>query len=227
VVMRQRKPKKSPEATPEATPRATSRVSPKSVSKDILFQGALRIVNQYGYGALTLSLLGEKTKMTRQLVYYHFKDTDDILLWIAQEWSQTGQQKTIEAIANTNYIGPLRILAIADGLFDWMEAYPELSRAGLVLYQSSPYVPKLKEFMKIRRGEGLTRIHQMLSLECQDRTDASGLRELSLNLHAALYGYYLYVNASMESSSLSSARTQCKANLEMQLHAFLKFHQSR
>jgi AcrR family transcriptional regulator len=195
-------------------------MSSKDAIKDKILKAALRLVNQFGYGSLNLSELARQSKITKQRLYYHFPTPETVIQILAEDWSKTGQTCAIEALANSNEIGPYKILAICEGMFDWMEQYPELSRLGLVLYQSSPHIKKLNHFMDGARNTARERIKSFL---IHDKRFANmkvkDLEEIITAIHSHMYGFYFYIVAMNDYGNLAGHRKTCLKGLRKMIEA--------
>lgn len=199
----------------------------KSKTKDDLksniLRAALTLMNKYGYGALTLSELSREARITKQRLYYHFPTTDDVFIELAKTWSQTGQTFAIEELAKSHYSKSLKVLSIGDGMFEWMNEQFELSRLGLILYQTGPHIKKLNQFMDSARNAARERIKSLL---IQDKVFAemskSNLDKIVTELHATLYGFYFYAIAMNDFEHLKSHKLNCRSALNKIIQAYLK-----
>lgn len=188
-----------------------------------ILEAALRLMNKYGYGALTLSELSREAAITKQRLYYHFPTPEDVLIELAKQWSHTGQSLAVEELAKSHYSNSLKILSISDGMFEWMNLHFELSRLGLILYQTGPHVKKLNQFMSFARSAARERIKSLL---VQDKEFAdmskSNLEKVITELHATMYGFYFYVITMNDFDNLKSHKLNCNAALNKIILGYLK-----
>lgn len=189
-------------------------------TKEAIIQAAIVLVGNGGLGALTLSGLAQQAGLSRQNLYYHFKDPNDVLLYLAERWGQTGQQETLRALAQTTYADSERLLAMADGMFQWMEKYPDLARLGVVFYQNANH-KKLKSLLEGVVEKARDRIYDLLllgnpKLKSYKRSE---LEPWITSLHSAMYGSYFYSMAVQDSRSLAHHRQSCLATLRALLKA--------
>lgn len=195
----------------------------KNRLKSNILDAALRLMNKYGYGSLTLSELAREANITKQRLYYHFPTPEDVLMELAKQWSQTGQSLTVEELAKSPYSKSLKVLSISDGMFKWMNSHFELSRLGLILYQTGPHVRKLSQFMSTARNAARERIKLFLT---QDPAFAdmskSNLENVITELHATMYGYYFYVIAMNDFENLKHHRSNCNLALKKIILGHLK-----
>lgn len=192
-------------------------------TREEILAAGMSLMNRYGYGSLTLSSLASEAKTTKQLVYYHFRSTDDVLKVLAEKWSQTGQQRTLEALAETQELGAMKVVAIGKGMFRWMNDNQDLSRLGLVLYQSSPYLKNIDVFMTSARITARERISSILN---QEKTFSSlsktKIEKVVTAIHAMLYGFYFYVTVMNDFKNLNLHETNCEQSLRRLIESYRK-----
>lgn len=195
----------------------------KDAVLDNILASALGIINRLGYGGLTLSELARQAKISKQRLYYHFPTPEDVVLVLAQQWSQTGRHYTIEALATTSETGAYKMLAVCDGTFRWMESYPELSRLGLVLYQSSPHTIKLKDFLDEARGIARKRVKEILLQETkfQEMTPAQ-IDKAVTAIHSLLYGFFFYIVMENDFDRLHIHEKNCRENMKRLIDSYLR-----
>jgi len=173
-----------------------------------------RLINKFGYGSLTLSELARQAKITKQRLYYHFPTPQDIIQVLAAEWSETGRTCTLEALARSNEVGAFKVLAISEGMFDWMREHEELSRLGLVLYQSSPYIKPLEKFMDAARSAGRERIRSFLAQDKNfSKLKPRELEDFVTSLHSYMYGFFFYIVAMNDFKNLKVHEENCNKGL--------------
>lgn len=198
-------------------------MSSKDAITDEILDAALSLANQFGYGSLGLSDLARHAGITKQRLYYHFPTPESVITALAEKWSQTGQACTLEALAHAKEAGSYKIVAIAKGMFDWMRKYPELSRLGLVLYQSGPHIPELNKFMDGARKASRDRIKSFL---IQEKTFAKmkpkELDEVITSLHSYMYGFFFYVVAMNDFKNLNAHEATCLEGLKKLISTHLK-----
>lgn len=184
-------------------------------TKDLILQAGLELMNQFGYGSLTLSELARQANITKQRIYYHFQSTEDVLVLLAEEWSQTGQSCSIEALAVTHEVGANKVLAISEGMFQWMKKYSELSRLGLVIYQSSPHIQRLSQFMETARKTARERIRSIL---VQDKVFSNmgktEIEKVITAVHSLMYGFYFYIITMNDFKNLVTHQENCNQALK-------------
>jgi AcrR family transcriptional regulator len=190
--------------------------------REQVLRAALSIINQYGYGALCLSEVAKRLKSSKQRIYYHYPGTEEILLLLAQKWSESGQHYTLKALADSREEGPFRVLAMADGMFDWMEADPELAHAGLVFYQMSPHLKKLGKHMDIVISAGRSRIESLLRLDPRFAfVKKADIENIITALHSHIFGYFFYSIAMKKYNDVTESRQICLTSFRGLLQSLL------
>lgn len=188
-----------------------------------ILNAGLKLMNQYGYGSLTLSELARQAKITKQRLYYHFPKPEDVLIALAEKWSQTGQEGALKYLAATHEVGAYKVLAVSEGMFSWMNKHNELSRLGLVIFQSSPHIKKLNYFMEASRNTGRERIRSIL---LQDKAfmklSKSKLEDAVTAIHAVMYGFYFYIISMNDFKNLDVHQVNCDESLRRLIHTFSK-----
>lgn len=191
--------------------------------RERILEAALTLMNKYGYGALTLSELAREASITKQRLYYHFPTPEDVLFELAKKWSQTGQALAVQELANSHYSKSLKVLSISDGMFEWIKLHFELSRLGLVLYQTGPHIKKLNQFMDTARNAARDRIKSLL---IQDQVFAEmskkKLEKVITEIHATMYGFYFYVIAMNDFENIQSHKSSCFSTLTKIIEGHLK-----
>ncbi len=192
-------------------------------TKNKILAAALEMINSTGYGSLSISELARTAKISKQNLYYHYPSMDEILLTLAEKWSQTGQQCTIEALARSQERGVYKILDIAVGMFDWMKKDSELSKLGLVLFQSGPYINKLDIFMEKSRIIARKRIRDLLEQEQSIRElPKSEIDRIIISIHSLMYGCFLYVVAMNDFRNLNLHQQNCTDAIRRLIGSYLK-----
>lgn len=190
-------------------------------TKDKVLKAGLKMLNQSGYGSLSISELARQAKISKQNLYYHYSSMEEVLIELAKQWSITGQSCAIQALANGNETGATKILAISRGMFDWMEQHQELSKLGLVLFQSGPHVKKLDQFMEKAREAARLRIRELLQQEIHfAKMKTSGIEEVVTAVHSVMYGFFLYVVAMSDFSNLKLHEKNCNESLKRLLQSY-------
>ncbi len=188
-----------------------------------ILNAGLKLMNQYGYGSLTLSELARQAKITKQRLYYHFPEPEDVLIALAEKWSQSGQVGALKYLAATHEVGAYKVLAVSEGMFSWMNEHNELSRLGLVIFQSSPHIKKLNYFMESSRNTGRERIRSIL---LQDKAfiklSKSKLEDAVTSIHAVMYGFYFYIISMNDFKNLDVHQVNCEESLRRLIHTFSK-----
>lgn len=189
-------------------------MSSKELITQKILNAALHLVNRFGYGSLGLSELARQARITKQRLYYHFPTPEDVIVVLAEEWSRTGQKCTLEALAKSHEVGSLKVLAMSEGMFDWMRHHEELSKLGLALHQSSPHIKKLQNFMENARKAGRERIKSfLLQDEYYKNMKARQLEDCITSLHSFMYGFYFYVVALNDFKNLDIHEKNCREGL--------------
>lgn len=192
--------------------------------KDKILAAALAILNRHGYGALCLTAIANELGLSKQRINYHYIDPETIILQLAKKWSETGQFYTLNALANTNLSGSNKLIAIADGMFDWMEAEEELSKLGLVLYQLSHQIKKLNLFMNEARITGKSRIQSFLVLDEKfKKKSPKSMEKTVTSIHSHMYGHFFYVIAMNDFTHLQEHRENCRVGLHQLLSNQIEF----
>jgi len=194
----------------------------KAPNEQVL-QASLVILNKFGYGALCLTEVAKHLKVTKQRIYYHYPGSEEILLQLAKKWSESGQLHTLEALACTKENGSYRVKAMAEGMFNWMEADSDLARLGLVLYQLSPHIKRLGTFMDVAREAGRARMKSLLLLDPQfQKLKAKDLDGIVTVLHSHMYGFFFYAVAMGDFTHLEEIRQNCLNGLQELLLSYSK-----
>ncbi|MGZ3775868.1 MAG: TetR/AcrR family transcriptional regulator [Pseudobdellovibrionaceae bacterium] len=183
--------------------------------KELVLTASLVILNSYGYGALCLTEVAKRLKLSKQRVYYHYPGSEEIILTLAKRWSETGQLYTLKALADSNEQGCFRVKAMAEGMFDWIAVDPELARLGLVLYQLAPKIKKLGSFMNSAREAGRARIKSLLLSDQRFASqDLERLENAITAIHSHMYGSFFYFVAMNQSCDLVQTRQNCITGLD-------------
>ncbi len=192
--------------------------------KEQVLGASISILNRHGYGGVCLTAVASELGISKQRVNYHYTDPEAIVLQLASKWSETGQLYTLKALADTEFSNAEKIYAIADGMFNWMEAEPELSKLGLVLYQLAPQIKELNKFMFEARNAGRSRIQSYLimSEHFKNKMQLTIDRQVT-SLHSHMYGHFFYIVAMNDFSRLQEHRENCRAGLTDLLLNPLKF----
>ena len=197
--------------------------SDKNDLRSHILESALKLMNKYGYGALTLSELARESSITKQRLYYHFPTPEDVLIELAKQWSQTGQSLAIQELANSHYSKSQKVISISDGMFEWMKMYSELSRLGLVIYQTGPHIKKLNQLMDSARNSARERIKYFLIQEkIFSNMSKANLEKVITELHATMYGFYFYVITMNDFENLKSHKVNCNSALNKIIQGYLK-----
>ncbi len=190
-------------------------------TKDKILQAALKMLNEFGYGSLNISELARRSKVSKQNLYYHYPAMEDILIALADQWSSTGQECAIQALARSQELGPNKILAIARGMFDWMAKHEELSKLGLVLFQSGPQVKKLNLFMDKARSLARLRIRELLLQSAVfSKLKNAQLEEVITAVHSTMYGFSLYVFSMNDFKNIKLHAKNCNESLSRLLNSY-------
>lgn len=188
---------------------------------DLILDASLRLMNKYGYGSLSLTQIADEIGITKQRVYYHFKAVDEILMILAQEWSKTGQAYAIESLAKTHEVGVFKLIAMSNGMFDWMNEKSELSKLGLVIFQTSPYIKELDQFMTEAKNAGRDRIQSILIQEKTfSKMNKKKIDHVVTTFHSLMYGFYFYIIAMNDFSNLNSHRENCNQSIRRLIDSY-------
>lgn len=190
--------------------------------KDAVLRTAIEILNSSGFGALTITEIAARLGVTKQRIYYHFPGAEELVMEIAQKWSQSGQFITLNALANTAEDGCFRVKSVAEGLFDWVDEDPEMAKVGLVLYQLAPQIELLRDFMETARVAGRDRIETLLKLDSRfAKVKRARLEAMITALHSHMYGAFFYLVA-MDglANGGTAARAICLDGIERLLIGF-------
>jgi AcrR family transcriptional regulator len=191
--------------------------------KERILGASLSLLNRFGFGALSLTEIAKELGQTKQRTYYHFSDPETVLLELAQRWSKTGQFYAIRALADSREDGAYRVLAMAEGMFDWMKEEPELSKLSLVLFQVAPHNKRLGKFMKEAHEAGRERLKSLLLLdERAKRMKPAMLEKVVTSLHSHMYGHSFYVVAMNGFGALPEHRENCVSGLRDLISGYLK-----
>jgi hypothetical protein len=108
-------------------------------------------------------------------------------------------------------------------MFTWMRKHQELSRLGLVLYQSGPHISELSFFMESARRSARDRIKSFL---IQDKAFAKmkpkELEEVITSIHSYMYGFFFYIVAMNDFENLKTHEVGCLAGLRKLISAHSK-----
>lgn len=194
----------------------------KDLIKDTILESATKLMNQFGYGALSLSELARHSGITKQRLYYHFKNPEEVVCLLAATWGQTGQEHTIKSLAETNEVGPYKVLAMGTGVFMFMRQNFELARLGLVILQSSPHIPKLTEVTNQVMKAGRDRIKSFLIQNNKfKKMKPEKLEEIITILHSNLYGFYFYTTIANDYKNLETQEKNCSDTLRQIIDSYL------
>lgn len=194
----------------------------KDLIKDTILESATKLMNQFGYGALSLSELARHSGITKQRLYYHFKTPEDVISQLATAWGNSGQEYTIKALAETNEVGPYKVLAMGTGVFTFLQGNFELARLGLVILQSSPHIPKLNEVTNQVVKTGRDRIKSFLIQNNKfKKMSAQDLEGVITILHSNLYGFYFYTAIAKEYKNLKVQEKNCHDTLRKIIDSYL------
>lgn len=194
----------------------------KDQTKDNILKSAIALMNQYGYGAMSLSELARASQITKQRLYYHFKDSEEILLILAKQWGQTGQEFTIRTLAETHEVGPYKILAMNKAVFDWMKHDFELSKLGLVIFQSAPHLKSLSDVITKIRSTGRERIHTLLLQDPKfKKMSNKKIEDIVTAIHSQLYGFYFYIVTMNDYKNLDIHEKNCNEALRKIIDSYL------
>lgn len=192
-------------------------------TKNKILTAAIEMINKNGFGSLSISALSRQAKISKQNLYYHYPNMEEVLLTLANEWSHTGQQCTIEALARSHKIGAYKTIDIAIGMFDWMKQNPELSRLGLVLFQSGPYIKNLDLFMEKSRLIARKRIRDFLEQESFFKElPKNEMDKIIIAIHSLMYGSFLYIIAMNDFKNLKSHQDNCIDSIRRLIDSYLK-----
>lgn len=194
----------------------------KDLIKDTILESATNLMNQFGYGALSLSELARHSGITKQRLYYHFKSPEEVICQLAINWGQAGQAHTMKALAETNEVGPYKVLAMGTGVFMFMRHNFELAKLGLVILQSGPHIPKLHEVTNPVVKTGRDRIKSFLiqNKKFQKMTHQE-LEAVITVLHSNLYGFYFYTTIATETKSVQVQEKHCLNTLRQIIDSYL------
>lgn len=193
----------------------------KDSTKEKILRAAIKLMNQYGFGGLSISELARQAKISKQSLFYHFKSPEEVLIVLAEEWGRTGQSCTLKALADTNETGAMKILAMSEGMFTLLKLDFELARLGLSIYQSSPHIKKLHPFMESVINTGRERIRSILVQDKAFSTLAKAkLEKVVTSFHSLLYGYYFYVVTLNDQENIESHKQNCNEALKRLIESF-------
>ncbi|MFN3454224.1 MAG: TetR/AcrR family transcriptional regulator [Pseudobdellovibrio sp.] len=188
-----------------------------------ILNSSLNLLNKYGYGSLSLSSIAKEARTSKQNVYYYYKNTDDILIELATHWSDSGKDITLKALADTPYSQAYKVLAIAEGMFKWMELYPQLSKLALVLYQTGPHVKKLNQYMNQAQSAGRERIKYFLTSHKKfEALSKNELDNIALQIHTTMYGAFFYIASMRDYNNIPLHQENCLKTIKTTLDAYLK-----
>ena len=194
----------------------------KDLIKDSILESATKLMNQFGYGALSLSELARHSGITKQRLYYHFKTPKEVICQLAADWGRSGQEYTIKALAETNEVGPYKVLEMGTGVFTFMRHHFELAKLGLVILQSSPHIPKLNQVTTQVVTAGRDRIKSFLIQNSQfNQMTHQELEGVITALHSNLYGFYFYTTITNEYKDLEAQQKNCHNTLRQIIDSYL------
>ncbi|MEZ0391812.1 MAG: TetR/AcrR family transcriptional regulator [Pseudobdellovibrionaceae bacterium] len=183
-------------------------------TKDKILKASLKMLNEGGYGSLTISEVARQAELSKQNLFYHYSNMEDIFYDLIVQWSRTGQACTLEALANCPEAGARRVLGVVQGMFLWIRRFPELSRLGLVMFQTGTKIKKTKNFIDSARDVGRERLTSILRADpAFKRTKPQQLDEVISALHAMMYGSFLYVLAMDDFANLDIHEKHCCQNI--------------
>ncbi len=189
-------------------------------TKNKILQAGLKLINQGGYGSLSISAVAMEAKISKQSLFYHYSDMQELFFDLVKIWSRTGQECTIEVLAKQNTGGLTRVNSIIDGMFLWIERYPEVSKLGLSMFQSGPHIRKIKKFMDEARDIARGRLKEILICDPKiNRLNDKKLNELITGIHTIMYGSFLYICAMNDFANLANHHKNCLNNINQLLKA--------
>lgn len=183
-------------------------------TQNAILEASLQMMNESGYGSLSISEVARRAGISKQNLYYHYPNMEDIFKKLVELWSETGQQCTLEALADLNEVGAYRILGSAKGMFSWMSRYPDLSKLALCMFQSGHQNKEIHSFIRKSQKEGLARIES--SIRIDERAlwmNDKEIKTFAKDLHILLYGRFFYICALNDFSHLGQHEKECLGSL--------------
>ena len=179
-------------------------------TKDKILKAGLKMMNESGFGSLNISEVARQADISKQNLFYHYPQMEDLFYDLILQWSKTGQACTMEALALCSEAGAKRVIGVVQGMFLWMKRYPELSRLGLVMFQSGTKIKKTKDFIDSARQVGRDRLTAILKADpAFQNLKPKKLAEAVTALHTAMYGSFLYVIAMDDLENLEQHEKVC------------------
>ncbi|MDZ4662540.1 MAG: TetR/AcrR family transcriptional regulator [Pseudomonadota bacterium] len=156
---------------------------------------ALECFLTYGFRGTTIALIARKTKTSKPLVLYHYKNTEVLLFELMNEWAQSGKSTTDLYLQKLLGHPPRDIIvALQDATFDWMVKYPKMASFSTVLFQAAIEVKEVQKFLfQVFEGGRLridTLLKQIPRIKNLPEFERKGL---ATSIHCLIFGSSLYI----------------------------------
>ena len=189
---------------------------------DLVLTASQKLLAQKGYGGLTLSAIANEAGVDRQLVYYHFKQLDKVVIILTERWDESGVNHTVQALAENDDSGALKVVGMAQGIFQWLRKDPEICKMGFALFQAAAEIPRVQQIMEDGASTGRNRIRSFLIRDPKVKKMSEAKLEILVDsIHLHLYGAYFYAISLNAWDRLDSLEAECIRSLQLILSPYL------
>jgi len=151
--------------------------------KFAIVNAVIACVARDGAEGATHGHLAGHLKIRRSHVIYYFKDSYSLIVGALQFITAVAQKATIERVKMA--ASPIdKILAISDGAFDWVEAYPDHAKFLLYFYFLCTQDKRYAKLHGQIREAGFKRIKALLEAAFAQHSSPLKLEELAKMLQA-------------------------------------------
>lgn len=180
-------------------PKSKSKITPKSKPpisrREKIRQVALDGFVSLGFRGISMAEISRRSKISKPLILYHFRNTDEILIELMHDWAHSGYTMTNEYLEQKLGEPPQVLIAeMLNATFAWIEREPRLARLTPVLLAASHVIPEVKEFSTKAFSRGRERLEQLLIRipEIKNNHSKNEIKNLSHSLHSLMFGSMLY-----------------------------------
>lgn len=161
----------------------------KDDSRTTLLRAALVCFVREGFGGVSMNQIAQEAKTSVQRLVYHFKRPEDLLVELAQMWSESGRQVTMEHLASLGGGPEEKIVGICDGMFLWAKKYPNFAKLTPVILQAIPKSKQIREFQRQTFEIGSARMVQLVQF-CPKfkKMNEAKRKEIALGLYCLIQG---------------------------------------
>lgn len=142
----------------------------------------------------TIAAIARHGGLSKPLVGYHFKSTEEIIWQLMQAWAKSGQFVTSECVAAKAGATPEELIeTIVDATFDWLKRCPMFARLTPVLIHLAQTYPQIADHQKLVMDAGLARIENILTHLPKLKKETKEKRfKKAKAIHLLIVGGFLY-----------------------------------